>query len=88
MADYSVPGRDEIAVGRLRKKVAKLTAQRDHWKAEHDKLLDALNKLPVYVNAIRRLDEARAREEDTKQMRQRCKEQAMLIEKLTKDAKP
>lgn len=84
MSDYIVPGGDLIAIGRLRKKAAKLTKQRDHWKSEHDKLLAALEKLPVWINAMRRLDEARAKEEDTRQIRQRCKEQALLIEKLTK----
>lgn len=85
--DYPRPPQEVITSQRLRKRVAKLTKQRDHFKAEHDKLLAALEKLPVFSNSMDRMKEARLIEAKQKELKTRCDEQALLIQHLTKAPK-
>lgn len=69
---------------RLRRKVARLMVQRDHWKAEHDQLRDVLDKFPFIERQHNTVTKMRAERERVRGLEQRIKEQAALIERLTK----
>jgi hypothetical protein len=45
-------GKEEVTIGRLRKRIAKLTKQRDHWHAEYDSL-SAFFKIYPYIDRHR-----------------------------------
>jgi hypothetical protein len=73
---------EDVREARLKRRIARLQMQRDHWKKEHAKLHEFLESFPFYRREREKLDAARARELGQRELVQRCKEQAALIEML------
>lgn len=76
------PTNEEIRIGRLEKRIRKLTEQRDHYKTEYLKLREFLDMFPYYERRARQLFEERDERKRVKEIETRCKEQAELIKKL------
>lgn len=73
-----------VAEGRLLKRVAKLTQQRDHWKAEHDKLYDVLDRFQNISRRVQTWDNVIAEQKRVRALEKRVEEQATLIEMIRK----
>jgi uncharacterized coiled-coil protein SlyX len=76
----------EVTIGRLRKRVAKLTEQRNHWQKEYTALRFILDKFPFIERRHKSIMDAREESNRVCGLEQRVKEQATLIERLTKEA--
>jgi hypothetical protein len=77
-----------VTLGRMRRKHARALKQRDHWKAEYDKLRDVMNDFPRIESSHKRLLSWREEVQRVRALEQRVKEQAALIELLQKGATP
>ena len=75
----------DVTIGRLRKRVAKLTAQRDYWQTEATKLRNVLDKFPFIERNHKRIMDARDEQKRVRGLEQRVEEQAALIERLTEE---
>lgn len=75
----------DVTIGRLRKRVAKLTAQRDHWQTEASKLRNVLDKFPYIERRYNSIMGAREEQKRVRGLEQRVEEQAALIERLTEE---
>jgi hypothetical protein len=76
--------RSVVEARRHQRKADRLREQRDHWKAEHDKLAEFLRTFPFFRIERERYDSALKERARVKALEARCHEQALLIEKLTK----
>jgi predicted RNase H-like nuclease (RuvC/YqgF family) len=72
----------DIQIGRLKKRIAKLQDQRDHYKQEYLKYKEVFSELPYIECRIRRLRELQMEYYELRELRERVKEQAKLIELL------
>lgn len=75
---------EPVAMGRLRKRIEKLTKQRDHFKARCEHYAAVLDEHPTLEGRYRAWVEQRAERERVKGLEQRISEQAQLIEMLRK----
>jgi len=74
-----------IVNGRLQRKNTKLRQQRDHWQAEYKKLRQVLDAFPLYERRYQSLTAWKSELAEIRATQQRVKEQALLIERLTKE---
>ena len=58
-----------IVEQRLRKRILKLTQQRDHWKSKYDKLVTVLSIFP-YCTAEKTYEEMKRRSENSKRLKE------------------
>ena len=75
----------DVTIGRLRKRIAKLTEQRDHWQTEASKLRNVLDKFPYIERRYNSIMGAREEQKRVRGLEQRIEEQAALIERLTEE---
>jgi hypothetical protein len=68
----------EIVEQRLRKKIQRLTTQRDHWKSEYDKLSYILRMFP-YSTAKDRYEERKNQEANNKRLKELDATQRLLL---------
>lgn len=78
------PNPDQIKIGRLEKRIAKLTKQRDHFKESYTQLADVLEQFPWIQRRYKSYSDEKAERERVKELEQRVKEQALLIQELQK----
>jgi hypothetical protein len=71
--------KEEITIGRLRKRIATLTKQRDHWHAEYDSL-SSFFKIYPYID--RHMEDHRKRQSDRNRLRELEATQAILVREL------
>lgn len=75
-----IPSISEVREQRLRKKILKLTQQRDHWKSEFDKLSYILRLFPYsYGRAIEKFDERAKQQADKQRLTELGITQALLV---------
>ena len=79
-----LPDPAAITGQRLRKRIAKLQKQRDHWKTEHDKFVELLQKLPALRRAVDRIRATDTNDKARHALLARIQEQELLIKQLTK----
>ncbi len=72
------------AIGRLRKRIEKLTKQRDYFRERCGVYGEMINMHPMLEHRFKAWKEQRAEAERVKGLEQRIKEQAQLIELLQK----
>ena len=77
------PTPEQVTIGRLRKRIAKLTMQRNHWKAESDAKQNVLDCFPRIQREYQSYSEQIAASERVKALEARVREQELLIKKLT-----
>ncbi len=58
--DLRVTDRAQVTNGRLRKRIAKLTQQRDHWRERAERLEYALRIAPSIEHSVERYERAQA----------------------------
>ena len=75
----------DVTIGRLRKRIAKLTEQRDHWQTETVKLRNVLDKFPFIERKHKSIMDWRDEQKRVRGLEQRIEEQAALIERLTEE---
>lgn len=73
---------ERIVIGRLGKKIAKLTKQRDHWRQRCENYAEVLNMHPALESNFRTWKERVAARERVRELEQRVMEQAMFIRQL------
>jgi hypothetical protein len=69
----------EITIGRLRRRIAKLTQQRDRWKSEYDSL-SAFFKIYPYIDRHR--EDHVQRQKNRERLRELEATQAVLVREL------
>lgn len=74
-----------VVIGRLKRKIEKLTKQRDHWKTMHDHYAKVISLQPYIERRYKSYTEAIAERERAKSLEKRCKEQELLIRLLSND---
>lgn len=79
------PSPDQIALGRLRKRLEKVTRQRDSLKQMCTHYREVLDLHPMAEYRYRSFTEARAERQRVKDLEQRCREQALLIQTFQKE---
>lgn len=72
-----------VTIGRLRKRVAKLTQQRDHYKAKCERYAQVLDTARHLERGFETMQQHRAERERVKGLEARVREQAELIKRLT-----
>jgi predicted RNase H-like nuclease (RuvC/YqgF family) len=72
----------QIIIGRMKKRVAKLQQQRDHFRQQCDTYRAVLNLHPSLEHRHKTWTEQKAERERVRGLEQRIKEQAALIETL------
>ena len=81
--------KDQITIGRLKKKIEKLKNQRDSYKKKYEHYKLVFNESPYVESRYNRymafIENTKTLKADMKQLEARCKEQAMLIDELSKD---
>jgi len=80
--------RSVVLERRHQRRASRLKEQRDHWKAEYEKLRDFLASFPFYERERARRVEVLAQRDHLKNLETRCREQSMLIEELNKRTEP
>ena len=75
----------DIRIGRLEKKIRKLTKQRDHYKEQHSHYANVISMQPYLEYRWDSYEARRKEQERVKGLEARIKEQAQLIRLLTKD---
>ena len=74
-----------IRIQRLEKKIRKLKKQNEHYKEQYKILDDMIGLYPHYKRGYEKYLEERAKSEELKMLRQRVKEQSLLINRLTNE---
>lgn len=77
-----------IRIGRLLRRIDKLTKQRDHFKQQSELRQKMIEIAPYVERRWRTYNEMIAEQKRIKSLEQRVKEQAMLIEQLTRKEQP
>ena len=75
----------DIRIGRLEKKIRKLTKQRDFYKERHEHYAHVISMQPYLESRWKNYEERKKEQERVKCLEARCKEQEQLIRLLTKD---
>ena len=76
---------NEVVIGRLKKKIAKLQLQRDYFKAENE-LKDRMIVLYPYIRTeYRRYNEVKDKDARMRELEKRTREQELLIRHLSND---
>ena len=75
--------RDQVIIGRLRKKIKRLIKQREHHKQQHEHYATVISIQPHLESRYNRYTEYKEEQARAKEMEQRLKEQEMLIRLLT-----
>jgi hypothetical protein len=78
----------QIIIGRMKKRVAKLQQQRDHFREQCENYRAVLNLHPSLEYRHKTWTEHKAERERVRGLEQRIKEQAALIEKLSATPTP
>lgn len=74
--------REEVLLGRARRKIEKLKLQRDHYKKENDSLKEMLKMYPLIRCHIKEYHERQDLHKANRELTRRVQEQSLLIEKL------
>lgn len=77
----------DVTIGRLRKRITKLTEQRNHWQTEATKLRNVLDKFPFIERKHKSIMDWRDEQKRVRGLEQRIEEQAALIKRLTEEAR-
>lgn len=77
---------EDIKIGRLRKRIDKLTQQREFWRKRCEDYAAVLNLHPAIEYHGRKWAEIKAERARVRELEQRVEEQALLIQKLSKGA--
>ncbi len=77
----------DVTIGRLRKRVTKLTEQRNHWQTEFHALRTILDQFPFIERKYKSIMDARDERKRVRGLEQRIEEQAALIKRLTEEAR-
>lgn len=83
MDDY----KHNVRIGRLERRIKKLTQQRDHYKEQAELRQKMIDIAPYVERRWKSHTEAVAESKRVKALEQRVKEQALLIERMIKENK-
>jgi hypothetical protein len=75
---------ENIKIGRLKKRIAKLTKQRDHFKEQFTLYQKVISMQPFLMSRYESYTEVVAERKRVKDLEARVKEQALLIQELRK----
>lgn len=75
----------DIRIGRLEKKIRKLTKQRDFHKERHEHYAKVISLQPYLERRWEGFEQEKRKQEFHKTLLKRCEEQEQLIRLLTKD---
>lgn len=78
------PDPKDVKIGRLQRKIEKLTQQRDHYKQKHDYYANVISMQPYLERRWTSFEERRKEQERIKGLEARVKEQEQLIKILNK----
>lgn len=74
--------REEVLLGRAKRKIEKLKQQRDHYKKENESLTEMLTMYPLIRHHIKAYKERQDLYAANRELTKRVQEQSLLIEKL------
>ena len=74
--------REEVLLGRAKRKIEKLKLQRDHYKKENESLKEMLQLYPLIRCHIKEYRERQELHKANRELTKRVQEQSLLIEKL------
>ena len=74
--------REEVLLGRAKRKIEKLKLQRDHYKKENESLKEMLKMYPLIREHIKNYKERQDLYATNRELTKRVQEQSLLIEKL------
>ena len=77
--------KQDVIVGRLQKRIAKLKKQRDHFKERNEFLEEIIKEIPYIEGKIRRLRELQDDRNSIREMKKRIEEQSALIARLLEE---
>jgi hypothetical protein len=84
MTDKQTPPPEAVAMARLRKRIEKLTKQRDYFMERCQTYGAVMNLHPMMEMRFKRYQEEKAERERVQGLEKRIKEQALLIDMLRK----
>ena len=79
------PTPEEVRIGRLQKRIKKLTAQRDHYKEEYSRMVDILKHFPIYERRHKEYLELYNEKLKIKKLESRVWEQEQLLARFRKE---
>jgi ppGpp synthetase/RelA/SpoT-type nucleotidyltranferase len=79
------PSQSYIRIGRLEKRIKKLTQQRDHYKELYDYYQKVISLQPFLERRYKDYLERKEELDNIKSLKARVKEQAILIQKLLEE---
>lgn len=74
--------REEVLLGRAKRKIEKLKLQRDHYKKENESLKEMLQMYPLIRYHLKQYNDMKLQHDTVRELTKRVQEQSLLIEKL------